>query len=482
MSKDQSLHMDQRIGMRLSVQQLKFVKLLELNAPELDEAVDMALDENPALEAADSASEDSLSLTDEGKEFSESAEEIQKADYSSQEEIPHYRLDSNNRSRDDKGYEYIAPDEEFSLYDFLNSQLSERDLPGDIALAAEYIVGNLDSNGYLTRTIHQLADDMAMNLAADLPEETIEKGLEVVRTLDPKGTGARNLRECLLIQLEAMPADETRNDALDIIRNHFEAFSMKHSHRIISGTGIGASRVKNAMRLILSLNPKPGASIGSGPRQEAGSVVPDFIIGVENGEITVQLNNHFPELRIEESFENAVRRMERNVKKRETKKGNEFVLSRYNDARDFIAILKQRQETLFAVMTAIVKFQKEYFLTEDVHALRPMMIKDISEMTHYDFSVISRATNNKYAATPWGIFPLRFFFSDSLGKDGEEVTNKEIEAEISQLVETEDKLHPLSDENIKDILESKGYELSRRTIAKYRDRLGIPVARLRKNL
>lgn len=483
MDRNQNLRLDQRIGMRMSLQQLRFVKLLELNAPELDEAVEMAIAENPALEADDfSREEKGIAATADGESFDETSEQMQKADYSRQEEIPHYRLSTPIRSGNEREGEYVISDDGYTLYDYLEAQIAERNLDPDVRTAAEYIVGNLDSNGYLTRSLRQISDDMAINQSLEFSDETMEKAYEVVRSLDPIGVCAVNLQDCLLMQIEALPAGETRDDAAGIIRDHFEAFSMKHMHRIVSGMKISIDRVKKAIDLILSLNPKPGASIGTGIRQVAASIVPDFIVSVDEGEITVHLNNHYPDLRIEESFENAVRRMELNAQGRASRKGQEFISSRYNDARNFIAVLRQRQETLFAVMTAIVKIQKEYFLTEDVHFLRPMMMKDVAALTGYDLSVISRATNNKYVATPWGIFPLRYFFSDSLGKDGEDVTNREIETEIRQLVDSEDKNHPLSDEKIREGLENKGYVLSRRTVAKYRDRLDIPVARLRKNM
>lgn len=282
----------------------------------------------------------------------------------------------------------------------------------------------------------------------------------------------------------ALPPDETRDDALKIIRDAYESFKMKHKHRIISQLRLPKERVESALSLILSLNPKPGSALGSDPADEANIIIPDFIVNNEDGEITITLNNKIPELRIEQSFEQAMEGLERTAKGR-LKKGSEFIVSRYNDARDFIRILTQRQQTMMTVMSAIVKIQKEYFLTEDVYKLQPMMIKNVAELTGLDFSVISRATTNKFVATPWGIFPLRFFFSDTIGDSAEEgivATNRKIEAEISAMVEQEDKRHPLSDQDIMEEMTRRGYDVSRRTIAKYRDRQGIPVARLRKQL
>ena len=478
----QNLDLEQRTVQRLTAQQLRFVKLLELSAPELEEAVDMELAENPALEEAGRVEEEETStLTDDGSAFTESAEQMQNADYNDQDEIPHYRLEAHNSSPDDEWYDFTPADDAESIYDNLGRQLSERTLSPEVALTARYIVGSLDSNGYLRRTRRQLADDMAFSTGFEPDEITLDKALDAVKSLDPPGIGAADLQECLILQVKAMPQSQEAEDALTILKDYFAEFTMKHTHRIISQMKVSAQRVREAVNLILTLNPKPGSGLGSGSGETAAGIIPDFIINVDRDEITVSLPGS-PDLQIEESFVNAVARMERNARSRAARKGNEFVISRFNAARDFIQLVRQRRETLFAVMTAIVKIQREYFLTRDIHSMRPMMIKDISAITGYDISVISRATNNKYAATPWGIFPLRFFFSDSLGEEGEEFTNREVEAEIREIIGAEEKRHPLSDEKIRAALLEKGYDVSRRTVAKYRDRMKIPVARLRKNL
>lgn len=478
----QNLDLEQRTVQRLTAQQLRFVKLLELSAPELEEAVDMELAENPALEEAGRVEEEETStLTDDGSAFTESAEQMQNADYNDPDEIPHYRLEAHNISPDDEWYDFTPADDAESIYDNLGRQLSERTLSPEVALTARYIVGSLDSNGYLRRTRRQLADDMAFSTGFEPDEITLDKALDAVKSLDPPGIGAADLQECLMLQVKAMPQSQEAEDALTILRDYFAEFTMKHTHRIISQMKVSDQRVREAVNLILTLNPKPGSGLGSGSGETAAGIIPDFIINVDRDEITVSLPGS-PDLQIEESFVNAVARMERNARSRAARKGNEFVISRFNAARDFIQLVRQRRETLFAVMTAIVKIQREYFLTRDIHSMRPMMIKDISAITGYDISVISRATNNKYAATPWGIFPLRFFFSDSLGEEGEEFTNREVEAEIREIIGAEEKRHPLSDEKIRAALLEKGYDVSRRTVAKYRDRMKIPVARLRKNL
>lgn len=462
MASRQSLATEQKIAMRLSAQQLRFVKLLEYNAPELEEAVDRELEDNPALTVAEEAPP-------------------------VKEELPKYRYESQNYSPDDyQNYDFSPADDGESLYDHLLRQLAERSLPERVRLAARYIIGSLDPNGYLRRPLPNIINDMAFGPGIEVSPAEAREALDTVQDMEPYGVGGADLRECLRIQLTHLPPSTERDDAIDIIDNQFEAFSMKHTHRIVSAMKIGRERVKNAVDLILSLNPKPGAPFDS-EADNANIVVPDLIVSADddNG-ISIALNNRIPELTIDRSFAEAVEVMENNAAHHRNKKGLEFVTSRYNDAREFIRILSQRQETMMAVMTAIVKIQKEYFLTQDVYRLKPMMLKDIEQLTGLDLSVISRATNNKYVSTPWGIFPLRFFFSDSIGEEGEDaadaLTNRKVEAEIAALVAQEDKRHPLSDEKIKQEMEARGYEVSRRTVAKYRDRQGIPVARLRKEL
>lgn len=454
----QNLTLDQKLTTRLSLQQLRFVKLLELTAPELEDAVEKELEANPALEAIEPVE--------------------------SSEDIPHYRLNQRNSVPSDfADFEFSPPDHSESLYDSLLSQLDEKNLSHEVEQAARYIVGSLDSNGYLRRPLPSLVNDMAFGPGIEVTPAQAEEALETVRNLEPYGVGASNLKECLLLQARRLPASQAKRDAMEILENQFEAFSMKHTHRIISGLKISKERVRDAIDLILALNPKPGASVGGSDIPE--SIVPDLVVTNDEGILSVGMNNRIPELAIEHSFSEAVREMEASARSKRDRKGMEFITTSYNDARDFIKILRQRQDTLLKVMTAIMKIQEEYFATEDVYKLKPMMLKDISALTGLDFSVISRATANKHVATPWGVFPLRFFFSDSIGDenpDSDALTNRKIEAEIESIVDNEDKRHPLSDENIRMLMLEKGYDVSRRTVAKYRDRKGIPVARLRKEL
>lgn len=463
----------------LSQQQLRFVRLLEMNAPELDEAIARELEDNPALEVK--IDDASRQLTDDGREFGESPEQLQQADYSDPDEAPPLPLRRQTRA-DASSPLPVPPDSSESLYDYLMRQLPERNLQPDIRRAAEYLIGSLDSNGYLSRPLHAVASDLAINQGLDLSDQEMEQALDAVRSLDPAGVGATDLRDCLLLQLTRLPQSERRDDAINILTDHFEAFAMKHSHKIISGLRISRARLDAAFETILSLNPKPGSSVGSGAAGgEAPGIIPDFAIDVYDGKISITLNNNLPELSIASSFESAVKQIDINARVRR-QKGNEFLTTRYTDAREFIRLIEQRQNTLFAVITAIAEVQRDYLLSQDPHRLHPLALKDIATRTGYDISVISRATNGKYVALPWGIFPLRFFFSKSFGEEGENVSGRNIEAAIKSAVAAEDKKHPLSDDAIHKILLSQGYTLSRRTVAKYRDRLGIPVGRLRRAL
>ncbi len=455
----QKQELTQQTVMRLSQQQLRFVRLLEMNAPELEEAVDRELEDNPALETAE---EDHTRRDEEERR------------------IPFFQRQPAAEERP-----FTPVDNTATIYDDLTTQLSERTLSPEVRKAALFIIGSLDSNGYLRTPLDQLVDDMAFGPGIMVSEKEAQEALNTVRSLEPAGIGARDLRDCLEIQLHALPPSPEREDALEIMEQAYEDFILKHRHKIISLLGMDEERAAKAIDLIRSLNPKPGAALGNDADFATRTIIPDVSVTNEDGQLRIHLNARIPELRIETSFESALRDLER-LPKGEARKGSEFIVSRYNDARDFIRAVTQRQETLLKVITAIVSIQKDYFLSEDVYQLRPMMIKNVAAMTGLDLSVISRATNNKYIATPNGaVLPLRFFFSDTKGEEKEgtsSATNRKIEAEIKKLVDKEDKLHPLSDRKIQEEMLGRGYDLSRRTVAKYRDRIGIPVARLRKNL
>lgn len=461
----QRLATEQRQVQRLYQQQLRFVKMLEMSAPELDDEVLREMEANPALEAADE-------------------EPYSPADIASSRF--HTDWSSSRRTSPDDISEIPIEDSSPSLYDFLLSQLGQLNLEPDVLVAARFIVGNLDSNGRLQRDPAYLVNDLAFTQGIDLPQSVMDKGLEAVRTLEPHGVGAVSLADCLSIQLHYLPESQERDDALRILNEQFEAFSMLHTHLLVSRLKISQERVTAAIDLIRTLDPKPGAAVESSSLG-SNTIIPDVIIDTSGKEPVISLNNRIPELRISETFSIAERNMERKAKDKDKASDREFIVNRYNDAKEFIRALRMRQESMLTVVTAIVKLQREYFETEDIYRLRPMMIKDIEAITGQDASVISRCTANKYVALPWGIFPLRFFFSDTVGdnagdSENDALTNRKIEAEIRRVVDAEDKKHPLSDEKITQTLREEGLNLSRRTVAKYRDRLNIPPARLRKQV
>jgi len=480
-----TLGQEQRLQQRLSPLQVRYVQLLEMNVPEVEDAVIRELEENPALEAEDP--KDIQQLTDEGEHFSESAEQMQQADYRSSEDIP-FSGNVAPRQPADPGYDPLAnmPDSGTTLYDYITQYLDEQKLEPDVAAVARYIAGCIDSNGYLRRPLRLIADDMAFNEGVELPMSVLEKGLQAIQRIEPAGIGAENLQQCLLLQLDRQPLSLASKDARRIVADYFEPFSMKHYHKIESALKMTPERLSNALSRIHALNPKPGAAIGSGSSTDAKAISPDCIVEEDdNGKFFISIPSNIPELHIVESFEEAFRHIEANKKQIDARHqdGYKFAISRYNDARDFIRAISMRRQTLFAIFSAIVRLQQDYFRSlGDEHQLHPMALKDISRESGYDLSVISRATAGKYMLTPWGIKPLRFFFSERLGQGESQASSRKIQAEIKRLISHEDKRHPLSDDRLCSILAEMGYTLSRRTTAKYRDRLGIPVARLRREI
>lgn len=463
----QHLATEQKLAQRLTQQQLRLVRMLDMSAPELDDAVQKEMEANPALEG------------DEPEAYSDSIYTSSPVSYAG------YRTASGSSLSDDFSDMPIA-DSSPSLYESLLSQLGQLHLKPDVLTAARFIVGNLDPNGRLQRDPAYLVNDLAFSEGIDLPRKVMDEAFEAVRTLEPHGVGAISLADCLSLQLKYLPKTQERDDALRILNEQYEAFSMLHTHLLVSRLRISQERVAAAIELIKTLNPKPGGAVDSTP-VAINTIIPDVIVDTSGKEPAITLNNRIPELRISETFSNAERRIDRKAKKGRENPDREFILNRYNDARDFIRALQLRQEAMMSVMTAIVKIQREYFDTEDIYRLRPMMIKDIEAITGQDASVISRCTANKYVALPWGVLPLRFFFSDTVGDNAGEdeadaLTNRKIEAEIRRVVDAEDKKHPLSDEKITKTLQGEGLNISRRTVAKYRDRLQIPPARLRKSI
>lgn len=475
------LSLSQKMQQRLSPLQMRFVRLLEMNGPEIEDEVRRELDDNPALEVADSKDE----LTSDESDFNESAEDLQLADYKNEDEIPAYRLEAHNHSADDSYYEPVAVADEGSLGESLLKQLSETDIPESDMPVATYIIGNLDDNGYLTRTLTQLLDDLAINAGLDIDMDYLKGIVNRVRALEPAGVCAFDLRDCLVLQLRRLSPSEIRDLALEIVEHYFDIFSLRHFDRLASMLGVDKEKLRTADELIRSLNPKPGGQIGDSDSDEKSRhIIPDFNVDVDGETLTLTLVNNIPELVIESSFTSDGQQFisSSGESSRARKEAQAFINRKRDDATDFIDMLRLRQDTLYRVMSAIVKLQHDFFVSDDESRLHPMILKDVSRETGYDLSVISRATAGKYVATQGGIYPLKFFFNEGVGSDDDVSSSHEILSVIRELITAEDPQHPLSDDALMKIMSERGYEIARRTVAKYRERLGIPVARLRKKI
>ncbi|MCM1518951.1 MAG: RNA polymerase factor sigma-54 [Pseudoflavonifractor sp.] len=475
---EESLRQSQelRLTQRLTPMQVQFVRMLEMTGPEVEDEVRRAVDENPALETVDNAHGDDSDDTS----YSESAEEMRLADYPNEDETPSYRLEARNHSADDVRYEPVAIASGDNLIGSLTSQLSEHDLTEKQQAIAEYIIGNLDDNGYLTRPVASIADDLAFREGIDATTDEVKDALETVRSLDPAGIGAVDLRDCLLLQLRRMSPSVATRTAIEIIAHYFDLFSKKHYDRLASALGISQDALRDAIELIRTLNPKPGGLLGGDNADDrTRHIIPDFNVEVDGDTITLTLLNNIPDLQIEESFVPESRATTRTT--RRDREAMTFIRQKHDEAASFIKVLKMRQETLYRVMKAIVTIQRDFFLTDDESMLRPMILKDIASLTGYDLSVISRATAGKYVATSRGVYPLKFFFNER-PKEDDDTSSHEIMAAIKEIIATESKDRPLSDEAITTALGRRGYDIARRTVAKYREKAGIPVARLRKEL
>lgn len=481
MKESLSQSLEQRLQLRLSPMQMRLVRMLEMTEPEIEEEVRREVDDNPALEVVDTpaAGEEPTEA------YGESAEQMQLADYRDEDDIPPYRLEANNRSADDVRFEPVAVAAGESLMESLMSQLAETDLSQRQLAIARYIVGNIDDNGYMTRTLPQIDDDLAIDAGIEVDMAEIKDIFARIRTLDPAGVGAYDLRDCLSLQLRRMPDSEAVRTAREIVDNYFDVFSLRHFDRLTSLLGISRESLREADEVIRSLDPKPASRFGESDADDrARHIVPDFYVEVDrNDRITVSMTGNLPELAIERSFDvddeiSVADTGETSMRKREALS---FISSKRRDASDFIELLRMRRVTLMKVMEAIARWQREFFLSEDESRLRPMVLKDIAGAIGMDISVVSRATAGKYVATQGGVYPLKFFFNERVSED-EDASSREILLALRVLIQEEAPSSPLSDDALTARLTEMGYNIARRTVAKYRERLGIPVARLRKKL
>lgn len=491
-----SQSIQQRLLQKLSPQQIQLMKLLQVPTANLDERIKEELEENPALEVGEEDHEENFTEEvkeeyekNEDEEMDGSADEYENIDISEyvvddDGEIADYRLKDDNYPELDE-QRTVPHRVETSFHDLLLEQLGMTKLDDSQKKIAEQIVGSIDDDGYLRREVSSIVDDLAFRQNIITSEEEVKYLIQLIQQFDPPGVGARDLRECLLLQLERKKGGpQSVKLAIAVLTDFFDEFTKKHYEKIQKGLNLSDVQIKDVISQIIKLTPKPGGNIGGSSKAES-YVIPDFFITNNNGSLELSLNSkNAPDLRISEGYREMLREYDRGSKKdRRQKEAVIFIKQKIDAAKWFIDAIKQRQHTLISTMQTIMEYQEEFFLTGDETTLHPMILKDIAEKTGLDISTVSRVANSKFVQTEFGTYRLKFFFSESLSTDsGEEVSTREVKKILSDMVLAEDKHKPLSDEKLTDMLQQKGYNIARRTVAKYREQLNIPVARLRKEL
>jgi RNA polymerase sigma-54 factor len=481
--------LQQKLLQKLSPQQIQMIKLLEVPTLQIEQRIKKELEENPALEEGPDDDE----VPDTGEEEEQFEDEKDKDhdeftldDYIDDDEIPDYKLQTKNYSKDEEKRSEIPFSVGSSFQEYLESQLSLRNLSDKQKVLGEYILGNIDEDGYLRRELSNIVDDLAFLQNVETNEAELEEVLKIIQDLEPAGVGARNLRECLLLQLEKKDVtDPAMELAHKIIQSHFDEFTKRHYDKIISRMGISEDELKDAIEEVLKLNPKPGGVYSDPYNKASQPIIPDFILELTEDGFDLHLNSrNLPELRLNSAYSEMLQSYSRDKgQKKDMKDAIMFVKQKIDSAKWFIDAIRQRQNTLLLTMNAILEYQQEYFIDGDETKLKPMILKDVAEMTGLDISTVSRVANSKFIQTHFGIFPLKFFFSEGLQTDsGEEVSTREIKRILQDCIENEEKRRPLTDERLTEILQEKGYQIARRTVAKYREQLNIPVARLRKEI
>src|SRR5882672_6087774 len=494
MSLSQSLQ--QKLLQKLSPQQIQLMKLLQVPTANLEERIKEELEENPALEVT----EDDHNDGDEIKDEFENADEFEEKDGSEDEyenidiseyvneyddDVADYKLRDDNYPEMDE--DRVMPHKvETSFHELLLDQLGMLVVDDRTRKIAEQIVGSIDDDGYLRRETASIADDLAFRQNIETSDQEIEELIKKIQQFDPPGVAARNLQECLLIQLNKKKGNgKSVEIAIEVLTYYFDEFTKKHYDKIQRGLNLSDDELKDVINQIVKLNPKPGGDISEGVNKGESYVIPDFFITNNAGKLELSLNSkNAPDLRISEGYKDMLKEYDRGTKKdKRQKEAVLFIKQKIDAAKWFIDAIKQRQHTLLSTMNAIMEHQYNFFLTGDETELKPMILKDIAEKTGLDISTVSRVANSKFVQTEFGTYRLKFFFSESLSTDsGEEVSTREVKKILSDMIEAEDKKRPLSDERLTEILQEKGYNIARRTVAKYREQLNIPVARLRKEL
>ena len=473
----------QKLQQKLSPQQIQLMKLVQLPTQSLEARIKQEIEENPALQEGKEKAEDTFEndASDE-REVRDSMEEINWDDYLGDDDTPDYRTKANNYSADDELYEAPVIVSE-SFHDSLISQLRLRDLNTEELDLATYLVGTIDDDGLLRRELIDIVDDLAFSQGVFTEEKELERLLTVIQDLDPPGVGGRDLRECLMLQLERKRPSFKVNLALSILDDHFDSFVKRHYQKLMDRLGVNEDELRDAIEEIGRLNPKPGGS--SNLSRPTENVIPDYNLEIVDDELELTLNGrNAPELSLSRQYREMLEHYKASKEKNKAEKEAAlFVKQKLDSAKWFIDAIVQRQQTLMLTMQSILNYQRDYFLTGDERKLRPMILKDIEEEIAMDICTVSRVPSNKYIQTPYGTFLIKRFFSESMtNADGEEVSTREIKKILEDTLSEEDKRKPLTDDALAKILKEKGYPIARRTVAKYREQLDIPVARMRKEL
>lgn len=481
--------LQQKLLQKLSPQQIQLMKLIQLPTLALEQKIKEEIETNPALDEGSEVESNEEDEFDYDQDLNETSDEASEADdinvdeYLSDDEVPDYRLQANNYSKDDEDSK-VPITGGISFHEYLISQLVAFSFSPEEEKIAEYLVGNIDDDGYIRRELRAIVDDLAFTQNIFVEEDELEKVLRKVQEMDPAGVGARNLQECLELQLARQTPDYHVRLAKEIISDHFDEFTKKHYEKLIQKLDIDPEDLKLAIEEITRLNPKPGNS-SSNSSGDLQVVIPDYTITINDGELELSLNSrNAPELNVSREYKDMLETYKNTNKKNKAQKDAAlFVKQKLDSAKWFIEAIRQRQQTLMITMSAIMEHQKEYFLSGDERKLRPMILKDIADEIGMDISTVSRVASNKYVSTPYGTFLIKQFFSESMKNDaGEDVSTREIKKILEDSIGEEDKRKPLTDDKLAALLKEKGYPIARRTVAKYREQLDIPVARLRKEL
>ncbi len=471
----------------LSPQQILVVKLLELPAVELEDRVRAELLENPALEEGEDegAADDNLDKNNLDEDsLADSSDDYSLGDYLTEDDIPDYKLQERNSSKERQA-ENIPFSEVTSFYEIIKEQLGERNLTDKQQELAEYLIGSLDDDGLLRKSLYTISDELAIYGGIEASEHALEDVLRIIQDFDPAGIGARTLQECLLIQIKRKDDSPIKQTEINIIEKCYDEFTRKHWDKIMQRLDLSEEKFNEALQEITKLNPRPGSSLGEAIGRNLQQIVPDFIVDTyDDGAIILNLNNrNVPELRMNRNFTEMLEEHTKNKanQSKDSKNAMLFLKQKIDSAQGFIEAVKQRQNTLITTMQAIIDFQRPFFLDGDESLLKPMILKDVADRTGLDISTISRVSNSKYVQTNYGIFSLKYFFGEGFTtEDGEEMSSREIRRILKEHIENEDRKKPLTDDELTEILNKEGFPIARRTVAKYRQQLNIPVARLRK--